>query len=510
MEVNGRSIAIISEAVGGTNVDNCPHSCTNKPCGPLAQCVPNLESYECQCNPSNLQCNKAEELSVQQTRSSLTSFNFTGVSDNRSSIPANDKNVLDSILTTTFAWATAAVPPNSITASTQLQTNLQEMEKIQAGASPQTIAAAAAASPPPTTTTTIANDRRKYNDKVIATFRLSDSTSPVVQLSDPHAKSDKMMVAKDHSDNKRNNNENAESGNSMESSGTVMGNVKASEGTNDYYYDDDDDYEYKNDDPSDAVVNISTTLPNPTTTTTTTTTATAKATKTTTTTSAKSTTTSTKTISTTTKQLTAKTMGISTDDDVTRVFGRYMSIDMEKLLKKEEIMKNKKLKNFYNKSVKPPKKHYMPMPLLKPQSPSLVDDEVEIDIMLPTTKNDHPTTTLKATIENENQQTTYDKSVNIDDQHTTSISTDTDAATASAAADDDDDDEMSGEFDVMGFYSNEDVLTTKELIDDMARIMKNGAEIRRNQMNHKTKYVRKSHGACFTGADRYILQSNNE
>lgn len=65
-----------------------------------------------------------------------------------------------------------------------------------------------------------------------------------------------------------------------------------------------------------------------------------------------------------------------------------------------------------------------------------------------------------------------------------------------------DDNEMSSEFDVMGFYSNEDVLTTKELIDDMARIMKNGAEIRRNQMNRKIKYVRRSHGACFTGADR--------
>lgn len=67
LEINGRSVSIISEAVGGTNVDNCPHACTMKPCGVLAQCVPNLESYECQCNPSNLQCNQAEELSVQQS-----------------------------------------------------------------------------------------------------------------------------------------------------------------------------------------------------------------------------------------------------------------------------------------------------------------------------------------------------------------------------------------------------------------------------------------------------------
>lgn len=62
-------MSIISEAVGGTNVDNCPHFCTNttKPCGPLAQCIPSMDSYECQCNPANLQCNKAEELFVQQT-----------------------------------------------------------------------------------------------------------------------------------------------------------------------------------------------------------------------------------------------------------------------------------------------------------------------------------------------------------------------------------------------------------------------------------------------------------
>lgn len=72
LEINGRSVSIISEAVGGTNVDNCPHACTMKPCGVLAQCVPNLESYECQCNPSNLQCNQAEELSVQQNHPTTT------------------------------------------------------------------------------------------------------------------------------------------------------------------------------------------------------------------------------------------------------------------------------------------------------------------------------------------------------------------------------------------------------------------------------------------------------
>ncbi|KAG4076471.1 hypothetical protein HA402_005914 [Bradysia odoriphaga] len=63
VELNGRPISIISEALGGTNVDNCPHACVARPCGPLAKCVPHLENYECQCNPANALCNKAEELS---------------------------------------------------------------------------------------------------------------------------------------------------------------------------------------------------------------------------------------------------------------------------------------------------------------------------------------------------------------------------------------------------------------------------------------------------------------
>lgn len=65
--INERPIAIISEALGGTNVDNCPHACVARPCGPFAQCIPNLENYECECNPqyNNVQlCNKAEEVPV--------------------------------------------------------------------------------------------------------------------------------------------------------------------------------------------------------------------------------------------------------------------------------------------------------------------------------------------------------------------------------------------------------------------------------------------------------------
>lgn len=179
----------------------------------------------------------------------------------------------------------------------------------------------------------------------------------------------------------------------------------------------------------------------------------------------------------------ANTNDLADDDDlvVTRVFGRYMTVDTEKLLKKEKMMKNKKLK-----SGKFEKKHYLPMPLLEPQSPSMIDDEVEVDILLPTVKSENLTTTkiiiTTWTTQNPNENDDNDD-INAKDQ-------------------------LSSEFDALGFYANEDVLTTKELIDDMARIMKNGAEIRRNQMNHKTKYLRKSHGACFTGADRYVIVSN--
>lgn len=65
--INERPISIISEALGGSNVDNCPHACVARPCGALAQCIPNLENYECECNPKNnnvQQCNKAEEVPV--------------------------------------------------------------------------------------------------------------------------------------------------------------------------------------------------------------------------------------------------------------------------------------------------------------------------------------------------------------------------------------------------------------------------------------------------------------
>lgn len=172
---------------------------------------------------------------------------------------------------------------------------------------------------------------------------------------------------------------------------------------------------------------------------------------------------------------------IDADDiTVTRVFGRYMSVDMKQLLKKDELLKKKNLKNARKtlKMNKQMKKHYIPMSLLKPQPPSMADEEVEVDVIMPT--------------------------VNV-------------GAGAGSASESNKIHQLSGahdvdhmnvdETDVIGLYStNEDILTAKELIDDMARIMKDGAEIRR-----KSKYAtKKGHGACFTGADSFFHYNDAE
>lgn len=52
--------------MGGTNIGNCPHACVARPCGPLAECVPQMESYECRCSSLNSQCNKAAEVSMEE------------------------------------------------------------------------------------------------------------------------------------------------------------------------------------------------------------------------------------------------------------------------------------------------------------------------------------------------------------------------------------------------------------------------------------------------------------
>lgn len=165
------------------------------------------------------------------------------------------------------------------------------------------------------------------------------------------------------------------------------------------------------------------------------------------------------------------------DITVTRVFGRYMSVDMKQLLKKDELLKKKNWKNARKtlKNNKQMKKHYIPMSLLKPQPPSMADEEVEVDVIMPTVVD---------AVGGGDSSRNHQLSAAHNDDH--------------MAVD---------ETDVIGLYStNEDILTAKELIDDMARIMKDGAEIRR-----KSKYAtKKGHGACFTGADSFFHYNDAE
>lgn len=451
-------MSIISEAIGGANVDNCPHACKTKPCGPLAQCIPNLESYECQCNKTNLQCNKAEELSLPLTTS------------------------VSSTPSTTTVASTTIIQPNSSDEKPLIESNQQ-------------------------------NENDDYKLRAVPTFTKSSST--VLYTSD-FAPTNDSNVVKDQDDDKRHYNKNTS-------------NTDSNDNDYDYYYDDGDDY--KNMDGDDIIESLvkpnsnekeadnlkfvtkASVL--------------SKITATTPSTSSSTSTTTTKILftlankpftSSAASAMTSTSDAISNDDNdddddlvVTRVFGRYMTVDTKKLLKKEEMQKNKKVtvKHSAGKKSQTLKKHYIPMPLLKPQPPSLVNDEVEVDIDLPTSKIDYVTTSTAATT----TTTTTASSSLTTATLTSALKDDENQQTQSLQTDENGDknhDDIDDEFDAMGFYSNEDVLTTKELIDDMARIMKNGAEIRRNQMNHKTKYIRKGHGACFTGAGSYFHYNDAE
>lgn len=49
--INGRVIPILAEALGGTNVDNCPHPCITRPCGEDGVCIPEMDYFTCRCKP---------------------------------------------------------------------------------------------------------------------------------------------------------------------------------------------------------------------------------------------------------------------------------------------------------------------------------------------------------------------------------------------------------------------------------------------------------------------------
>ncbi|XP_017773533.1 PREDICTED: pikachurin [Nicrophorus vespilloides] len=49
--MNGRQVPILAEALGGANVDNCPHPCVARPCGDDGECIPELDYFTCKCRP---------------------------------------------------------------------------------------------------------------------------------------------------------------------------------------------------------------------------------------------------------------------------------------------------------------------------------------------------------------------------------------------------------------------------------------------------------------------------
>ncbi|XP_022913817.2 pikachurin [Onthophagus taurus] len=51
IEINGKPVSILAEALGGANVDNCPHPCIAKPCGEDGECVPEMDYFTCRCKP---------------------------------------------------------------------------------------------------------------------------------------------------------------------------------------------------------------------------------------------------------------------------------------------------------------------------------------------------------------------------------------------------------------------------------------------------------------------------
>ncbi|CAG2062140.1 unnamed protein product [Timema podura] len=49
--INNQPLQILAGALGGVNVDNCPHPCVARPCGERGHCVPQLDYFTCSCGP---------------------------------------------------------------------------------------------------------------------------------------------------------------------------------------------------------------------------------------------------------------------------------------------------------------------------------------------------------------------------------------------------------------------------------------------------------------------------
>lgn len=396
MEINGRQLSIISEALGGTNVDNCPHACVARPCGPLAKCVPILENYECQCNPSSsIQCNKAEELPSPSFEPPTTTIPPKILSKKK-----NNDEVVNQIS-----------PERS---NEEFQRSLEFQFLNESG------------------------DNATGNDSTIVALSASNSSKQ---------KNQKNMSAGNAGSNgdMTNSNDGRLVGDN-ELNGEMLNDDVSDDDYDDdyYYYDNVDESVAGNDDSNDGNYRVATETERP----------------------GGRQTDNIPLPSTDDDRMKfinenlpkkmrySKDNGIMSNGDdgnsgVTRVLGKYMFVD------NEELMRKTKLQEGYS-----------------------------------TTKDNYDDVALNSPPTNRKMVKKINK-----------ISPDNRVL-----------DSLSADHQQYNIYSGEDVLSTKQLIDDMERIMKNGNDIRSGggvmamptTSRRRTKTARISHGACFTGTDSYF------
>lgn len=47
--INEKPLRIMGSAMSGVNLENCAHPCLRNPCGHGGHCVPQLDSWKCEC-----------------------------------------------------------------------------------------------------------------------------------------------------------------------------------------------------------------------------------------------------------------------------------------------------------------------------------------------------------------------------------------------------------------------------------------------------------------------------
>lgn len=149
--------------------------------------------------------------------------------------------------------------------------------------------------------------------------------------------------------------------------------------------------------------------------------------------------------------------------DVTRVNGRYMSVDTDQLLKYDQIQKNK---NKIKKNLKKLKKS------------KFYDSDDDGD--------------------------GGDDDVNDEDDN------DSDGDGDDGETDEDKNPEFEEHEHEIKYYTVDTAMTEKEFVAEMDKIMKNADEGRIKKYKKINKNYKKDHGACFTGTDSYLHYSDAE